>query len=233
VIGAVAAIGIAGLAFALVSFLTTYPLLNVTNWKAVGVYRYSEKIGFSVANSGTGRATGCRGHLRLGDGRQFSRAEPSVPHGRSRKFVVTYPKSAASSRYEATVWAQCGGASTVPTPISAPANVALIASRAAVRAGHSVTTVRFSVQNRGAQGAAGCTAYLRLSTGKALSRRGQPTVPADAQVQSAFGGDQRATFAIAFRTATRGAPELAWASCRSPDSPGGRAVSTKTAVPNG
>jgi hypothetical protein len=224
VIGAIAAAGVAWLAMALVTFLTSYPVLRVSSWQIATSGMAGAKLSFSVFNDGNEAATGCHAGVRLEDGRLLSRTAPAIPMHRTALFIVPYRESESLGRHRAYLWARCGAAITARTAIHAPPDVLLTASAPTASASASTTTVRFQVHNAGADSASNCSALVGFSNGKFVSQGGQPDVP----TRSAVHGDGPGIgFAITYRTAL-GAPQRAWAVCTTPNI---RIVSTRVPVP--
>ena len=197
--------GLAWLLMALITDWTSYPLLNVTSWRTLTYGQRSAQVSFVVHNGGNAEASHCVAYVRLGRHRLFKRPSAAVPAHGTGTFFLTYRDPRTNTADLGYAWAVCNGAVAARQEIPTVRMVDLVTSHAQILTARAATTVSFQVSNLGSRPAAGCHAYLRLSTGK--------TMGGDV-LEPSLRSQTTAAFSVRYDPATYpGRPVAAWAEC--------------------
>ena len=124
--------GLAWLLMALITDWTSYPLLNVTSWRALTYGPDSVQVSFIVHNSGNAQASHCVAYLKLG-GRRLHRAVPGHPAPRHRHVLPQLPGSRAGNRAKlGYARAACDGAIAARQPIPTVRMADLVSGQAQI-----------------------------------------------------------------------------------------------------
>jgi hypothetical protein len=218
---AAATAGIAGVSWVLISLITawtSYATLTITGWQMLTTGPHSARISFSVQNSGTGAATGCAAHVRLGNGQVLSATSAPINVGGTTQYALEYRESSRRQSQPAVAWATCGGVQTSAERVATIEDIGITTSHVRLTPGPATDTVSAEVHNLGSQEAYGCHAFARFT---GLKTATYSSGPAD------VGGRAIATFSIGYAAAL-GKPHAVWAECYDrPASSDGAVLSTR------
>jgi hypothetical protein len=216
-------IGAAWLLTSLITSWTTYPTLTVTTWSTLTYGPHSAQLYFLVTNTGTGPASDCQAHLRLGNGQIVTMSWPGISVSGTKRNYLNYTETGGAQRQAAYLWAACNGGQSPRKQVATVGNIALVTTRPQVSHRRAGTTVTFRLRNLGAEAALSCRAFARLSDVTAASD----------VAAAALRGHSAATLSATFAAAEYsrpGQPIVAWAQCLDPSASGGFVTSSRSYI---